>query len=118
MINDCDELLISRINESNEDEEMPLEMDDNDFILVRTENVFNFRIREVFPDDAGLYKVSFTRNDTIYNRKLQLVASNHFGSATKTVNLNVEKQGSEPRIISRPNSAEVNYSSRSPTLSF
>ena len=54
--------MISRINE---DEEMPLEMDDNDFILVKTENVFNFKIREVFPDDAGLYKVCLERDDAL-----------------------------------------------------
>jgi hypothetical protein len=62
VIDDCDELMISRINE---DEEMPLEMDDNDFILVKTENVFNFKIREVFPDDAGLYKVCFKRENVL-----------------------------------------------------
>lgn len=62
MINDCDELMISRINE---DDEMPLEMDDNDFKLVKTENVFNFKIREVFPDDAGLYKVCLKRDDLL-----------------------------------------------------
>lgn len=41
----------------NDDEAIDLEIDGSDFILERIESTFRFSIREVFPDDAGLYKV-------------------------------------------------------------
>ena len=54
-ISNCDQLSIQRIND---DEAIDLEIDGSDFILERVENTFKFSIREVFPDDAGLYQVA------------------------------------------------------------
>lgn len=88
-ITDADELMMYRVVD---DEEMPLEIDNTDFKLAKNDNEFLFSIKEVFPDDAGVYK---------------LVASNHFGSTTQILTLTVDADGCEPRMMQRPLSTEV-----------